>query len=151
MSNTTLNNYKKTIEYLLTLKGVPQETLLIPIHADKWSVREIIGHLFYWDKFILEQMVPKICKEAKLPPFPDHDEYNTKAINYITKFQTTSDLIDEFASTRETLCNKIASVSPEFKFTIGKGKRQFTTDSFLKMFVKHDVHHLKQIQEFLKG
>lgn len=150
MTTKAFNQYENTIEEVMNLKELSQEKLLVPINEGKWSVKEIIGHLYYWDKFILEKMAAIMEHGSKLPPFPDHDEYNKEAITYITKFTTVNELLVEFSLTRRALLKKMSSVAPDAKFIIGKGKRQFSTESFLKMFVKHDESHLKQIREFLK-
>lgn len=45
--NKTLNQFKKTIEDILRVKDVQSSPLLDPINKGKWSIREIVGHLYY--------------------------------------------------------------------------------------------------------
>ncbi len=144
----TLNQFKQTIDEILKLKDVQEDQLLEPISLGKWSIREIVGHLYYWDKFNLEKMVPKMANETSLPPFPDHDRYNEKAISYL-EGQSVESIINAFVKTRMELINNISEVSDNVRFTIGKGKRKFSAESFIKIFVEHDIHHLKQINKKL--
>jgi uncharacterized damage-inducible protein DinB len=142
-------DYGKTIEELSRFKGLHEHRFLEPINEGKWSVKEIIGHLFYWDKFILEKHVPFMNQGAVLITFPDHDEHNSEAIQYISAFKTTSSLIDEFVEKRRQLIETMSGIDSDVKFTIGSGKRQFTVEKYLNIFIHHDNHHLKQIKERL--
>ncbi len=66
-----------------------------PIREGKWSIREIVGHLYYWDKYNLEIMVPKMANGANLPPFPNHDQHNEEAMSYL-RDSTVESIISEF-------------------------------------------------------
>ncbi|NHN35640.1 DinB family protein [Paenibacillus agricola] len=142
-------NYEKSTEEISKLKGIDEQRLLEPIKEGKWSVKEIIGHLYYWDKFILEQHVPNMAEGAKLIAFPDHDLHNKEAIQYIGSYITVESLIDDLIQERKQLIETISGVESTVKFTIGTGKRQFTVEKHLKIFIDHDIHHLKQIEERL--
>jgi hypothetical protein len=80
MTNKLFKDYEYTIHEVRKLKDIPEAALLNPIQLGKWSIREIIGHLFYWDKFILEQQVPHFSKNASLPPFNDYELHKQEAI-----------------------------------------------------------------------
>ena len=81
--NKTLSQFENTIEEISNLKKLHNSQLLEPIHEGKWSIRDIVGHLYYWDKYNLEQMVPKMSEGANLPVFPDHDQQNNEAILHL--------------------------------------------------------------------
>ncbi|CAG7609884.1 hypothetical protein PAESOLCIP111_01216 [Paenibacillus solanacearum] len=149
MGVTEVLNYGNTIEQLSRFKGLHEHRFLEPINEGKWSVKEIIGHLFYWDKFILEKHVPFMHQGAVLISFPDHDEHNSEAIQYIRAFSTTRSLIDEFVEKRRQLIDKMSGIDIDVEFTIGSGKRQFTMEKYVNIFIEHDNHHLKQIKERL--
>ncbi|GAB2564882.1 DinB family protein [Gracilibacillus alcaliphilus] len=146
---------KKEIRILKTmadeveaLKQVEEEQLCEPIQADKWSIREIVAHLYYWDKFNLENMVPFMQDEAKLQAFPDHDTHNREGLEKV-KDVSVYEIIDQFLVTRLQLCTALEEVDSKNRFTIGSGKRKFGADSFIRIFQKHDKHHLEQIQKKL--
>lgn len=150
MNNLSLKKYEKNRNYFLSLHTLSEEKLLKETEHSKWSIREIIGHIYYWDKYLLDVMVPEMFEGAALPVFPDHDIYNEKAMKHIIKFTSTKELLNEFSLTRDSLLHKIEALPEDTTFTIGKGKKSFSPDTFIAMFVEHDDHHIKQIETFLK-
>ncbi|ADU32256.1 DinB family protein [Evansella cellulosilytica] len=144
----TFKEFASACEEVLKLQGVPEEKLCEPIQEGKWSVREIIGHLYYWDKFNLERMLPDMHDGADLRKFPDHDEHNAEAISFLQD-EPVEAIVDRFVETRQVLTGKLVSLDGNMRFTIGGGKRKLSVESFTKIFVKHDTHHLKQIAEKL--
>lgn len=147
--NKTFQEFAKTLNVVQMLCETDEHILLEPIGEGKWSRKEIIAHLYYWDKFNLEVMVPKMSDGANLPSFPDHDDYNKLAVEALEK-DTVHTIIQYFVETRNELLQKINNIPSDIRFTIGKGKRQFSPESFMKMFLKHDAHHIKQINGKLK-
>lgn len=145
-----VKQFEGTIDDIQKLKDVQESQLNEPIAKGKWSIREIVGHLYYWDKYNLEIMIPKMTDGANLPPFPDHDQHNEEAISYLSG-QSVDSIIDAFIETRKELIENISKVGESVRFTIGKGKRRFSSESFIKIFVKHDIHHLQQINEKLNN
>ncbi|WP_026691387.1 DinB family protein [Alteribacter aurantiacus] len=149
MKTKTLMQFEKTADEVAALGKAPKEALLNPIEAGKWTPREIICHMFYWDKFNKEQMVPHMADGARLPAFPDHDKHNAEGLEYLKKCEDPEEVIDLFVKVRNELVSEFESLNPDMRFTIGEGKRQFSPESFVKMFVKHDQHHLKQMDQAL--
>lgn len=149
MSLKSLISYMNTTKEIAILKENEEHILLNPIKEGKWSIREIIGHLYYWDKFILEQHIPFMAQGANLIAFPDHDYHNNEGIQYISSFKNVATLIDKFLYTRNQIFEAIHSIKSDIKFTIGSGKRQYTLESYFSIFSKHDIHHLVQIRNKL--
>lgn len=139
-----LMEFEETIDAIKKLKDVQESKLNEPISKGKWSIREIVGHLYYWDKYNLEKMVPIMANGVNLPQFPNHDQHNKEAILYL-RDKTVESIIDAFIETRKELIDSISEIEEDVRFTIGKGKRQFSGESFIKIFLKHDIHHLQQI------
>lgn len=148
--NNTLRQFEEMIDHILQLKEVSEDKLREPIKEGKWSIVQIVGHLFYWDKFNLEKMVPHMAEGSDLPRFPDFDQHNAEAMSFIEDYSVGS-LIDLFVHTRKELHEKMTGLGEDVRFTIGGGKRKFSAESFLNIFTKHDLHHLEQITEKLKG
>lgn len=144
----TLSQFNKTIDDISNLKEVSEVKLCEPISEGKWAIREIVGHLYYWDKFNLENMLPLMIEGADLPKFPEHDKHNKEAMTFL-KNDSVKSIIDNFVVTRKELKDRISSVDENIRFTIGGGERQFSGESFIKIFIKHDIHHLKQINKKL--
>ncbi|KAB8129198.1 DinB family protein [Gracilibacillus oryzae] len=147
--NKTLSQFEKMVDRVTELKAIPEEKLSDPVKEGKWSIMQIVGHLYYWDKFNLENMVPNMTDDGDLPQFPDHDQHNEEAMSVIKEYSVES-LIDSFVITRKELIERISEVGKDVRFTIGGGKRKFSAEAFIKIFIKHDAHHLKQIDEKLQ-
>lgn len=147
--NKTLNQFEKMSDSIWELKETDETKLSEPVKEGKWSIRQIVGHLYYWDKFNLGKMVPHMNDGADLPAFPDHDMHNEEAMSFITD-HSTEDLIDSFVTTRKELAERISGVGKDVRFTIGGGKRKLSAESFIKIFLKHDEHHLRQINQKLQ-
>lgn len=145
----TFKQFAETIDEIEKLKQVPEETLLEPIREGKWSVRDIIGHMQGWDSLILGMFVPEMAKGANLPPFPNHDVFNAASIESIEGL-SAREVIDRFIHTRKQLVGAVSVIDQDVRFTIGDGKRQFSAESLIKVFLKHDTHHLEQISEKLR-
>ncbi|WP_277584932.1 DinB family protein [Psychrobacillus antarcticus] len=145
-----LEEFEETIDAIKKLKAVQESKLNEPISKGKWSIREIIGHFYYWDKYNLEKMVPIMANGVNLPQFPNHDQHNKEAISYL-RDNTVESIIDAFIETRKELIDSVSKVEEDVRFTVGKGKRQFSGESFIKIFLKHDIHHLQQINSKLNN
>lgn len=104
--------------------------------------------MYYWDKVNLEKMVPKMAQGADLPNFSNHDTQNKEAMKYIADF-SDEEVVDNFIAARKDICASLSNIDENVRFTIGGKKRQFSVDSFVKIFIKHDIHHLKQINDKL--
>ncbi|WP_152655709.1 DinB family protein [Oceanobacillus sp. CFH 90083] len=146
--STVFTAYESTMETVSELKEADEQSLITPIKENAWSIREIIGHMYYWDDYNLHNMVSQMNHGANLPPFPDHDTQNEKAIQSL-EGESVYQIIDSFIERREEFLDAVKQVDKQDRFTIGNGKRAFSAESFVKIFVKHDAHHLKQIEDFL--
>ncbi|WP_430786766.1 DinB family protein [Virgibacillus flavescens] len=151
MLNNAISNFKDTTKKIEELKRLPDSTLTTPIQKDKWSIREIIGHVYYWDKFNLEKMVPFMLNDAILQAFPDHDLHNKEALEHIDKFESVEQIIDTFVSTRRKLAAELSSIDEDVEFQIENEPIEFTVESFVSIFIEHDSHHLQQIDNHLKN
>lgn len=149
MSQQTFIQFGQTVEELEKLKKYPETILTEPIAKGKWSIREIVGHMFYWDQFNLAEMVPYMSHGAKLPSFPDYDAKNREAVAYIDRFDSVASIIDAFGKTRKQLIESISQIDDTIQFTMGNEPHELSTESFVNIFVEHDSHHLKQIQTHL--
>ena len=49
--NKTFKHFKEMITEVLPLKEEQAERLEAPIKEGKWSIREIVAHLYGWDQF----------------------------------------------------------------------------------------------------
>lgn len=141
-------DYKKMINEVALLERENELVLLLPIKENKWSIREIIGHLYHWDDYNLQTMVSQMRNGAILPNFPDHDQHNQKGLQSL-EGKTAHQILTLFIEKRQAIIEAIEKIDMMDRFTIGSSKRAFSSETFIKIFVKHDAHHLKQIKDFL--
>lgn len=136
---------KEFEEFYYYVDSIDEELLLLPIADGKWTVKEVISHLINWDKYSIERMVPYMEDKAKLPEFIDHDTHNLVAVEMAKNYHDSSALKNDFRETRQTLVSKLKDIESNISFTIGKGKRKYSIDSYVKIFIHHDKEHQKQI------
>ncbi|TMW71407.1 DinB family protein [Alteribacter natronophilus] len=147
---STFDQFEQAAEPIESLMAEgSHDGLYEPIAEGKWSIREIVGHMYMWDRFLLENMVPHMEDGGVLPAFPDHDRFNREAINGLEGV-SVEEIVSMFVKTREKLVQELKGMDPAIRFTIGKGKRRFSPESFVKMFIKHDRHHIMQIEKKLE-
>ncbi|WP_413377544.1 DinB family protein [Alkalihalobacillus sp. 1P02AB] len=143
--NKIITQFELMLDEMDPLNSVEENKLTEPVEAGKWSISEIIAHLYGWDKYNLEIMVPKMTAQNNLPAFPEHDPFNEKTLQSV-EGKSAFEIIHMFVQTRKQLVAALSEVDKEIRFTIGTGKRAFSAESFTKIFVKHDAHHLTQIK-----
>lgn len=154
MASKVIQQFGQFRDYVRSLnEGVVDDVVwLEPIAPGKWSLKELLCHLWYWDVYSLERMVPYFEHNAKLPEFMDIDTYNKEAITQASTFTNIDSLVSAFVETRTKMIHTIEKIyDPAIRFTIGKGKRQYSIDSYVKIFVDHDEHHRKQIELLLNS
>lgn len=139
-----------TKEFLVVTQ-YPEETLTEQLSDGKWSVREIIGHLLYWDKFNLEKMIPSMSHGAVLRSFPNHDLHNEEAVTYLQNYKSVRDILDDFVKIRKQFVNELQKLDKNMEFEIENEPNTFTIETFAEIFLEHDMHHLNQIKEKLKS
>ncbi|WP_280768855.1 DinB family protein [Salipaludibacillus daqingensis] len=147
---TDVNELQKILFLAENLKSYDEKTLTIPIAPGKWSVREIVGHLYYWDSYLMESMIPHMAQDAVLPPFPNPAVYNRAAIASLEGRRATR-LIEEFINARKLLMEQLATLDDQMTFNIRGSEKSFTTKEIVDMFTKHDNHHQEQIETFLSS
>ncbi|MFS0788323.1 DinB family protein [Shouchella sp. 1P09AA] len=136
------------IEEVKPLKDQEEAVLTEPISEGKWSLREIVAHLYKWDAYNTTQMVALMEDGAQLPAFPNHDSFNAAGVKELEGIPVY-EIVNRFISQRASLIEALDAVDPQAHFTIGKGKRTFTAESFAKIFVHHDGEHLPQFHDQL--
>ncbi|WP_160036933.1 DinB family protein [Paenibacillus sp. An7] len=137
---------KEFEEFVFYVDSIDDELLSIPIAEGKWTVKEVITHLTNWDAYSIEKMVPYMKDNAILPEFINHDTHNVVAIELAKSYKDRETLKNDFRETRKRLVSLLNSIGSDITFTIGKGKRKYTVDSYAKIFVHHDKHHQGQIE-----
>ncbi|NJP38134.1 DinB family protein [Alkalicoccus luteus] len=139
------------MEAIIPFAGMLEEQnetwLNTPTAPAKWGTREIIGHLFYWDRFLLESVLPAMQAGKPIPPFPIPDVYNRSAVAAL-EGRSAHRLIRDFIETRQALVAVLKETAPESVPQKGSDKT-WTPAELDAFFGAHDEHHQLQIETFL--
>lgn len=77
MNKKLLDQFERFNEFV---KSIDDVTWQKPIAAGKWTVKEVVTHLWNWDTYTSNTMLPHIKDQAKLPGFVDRHEHHKKQI-----------------------------------------------------------------------
>jgi uncharacterized damage-inducible protein DinB len=146
--NKVLNQFSDFLLWVDKLKETTSDLWLKPVATGKWSLREILTHIMYWDRNSLEIMVPNMSEGAKLF-FVDIEEHNQEAAVIAQSYNSIEVLIDDLIKTRKQLLDLLEKkYNDTTKFTIDN--RNYTYKNFVDVFIHHDEHHKIQIETFLE-
>lgn len=138
------------IDYIKSIRSLNEQILRAPIRNGKWSVIEIIGHFHAWDEFVLQNRIPYFLTNSSLPPSPNTDELNYLSAQ-LSKNNSILHTIEKFIRIRTELV-EILNQLPEENWLAELKINQSTLSlySYFKGLMEHDLHHMNQIQSFLK-
>lgn len=126
-----------------------QESLLQPIAAGKWSVLDILCHIWLWDKYILEYMLPKI-RPGAVVSFPDHHSINSQVDTYTKSCKDPKMLFQKFIDTRIQIIESFEALLDTGITNFYVGKKECSPSYFLDNYIiKHDFHHKNQMEAYL--
>ncbi|MGG0288954.1 DinB family protein [Peribacillus butanolivorans] len=151
--NGMINEFQGFISFVESLRNLNEDMWTSPIAENKWSARDIIGHIMFWDKYILEEAIVKIYtnQSVNVQDF-NIDEFNKNAVDYV-KTKDQEEIINQTLHYRQELIDTLKLLSEEkfFNNYIDSSGNNFTVNSFLEDFIPHDDHHKRQIEGFLKS
>ncbi len=150
MTSQAIQEFRAFIPYIEGLRSLEESVWQQPIAPGKWSLKELVCHLWNWDRFSIDVMVRGMAHGANLPAFVDIEEHNQKAIELAKDFNNASELIDAFVRTRSELIEELSKkYDSRIRFTIGGFKRKYSMDSYIEIFTHHDEQHKAQIENKL--
>ncbi|MGG0657371.1 DinB family protein [Rummeliibacillus pycnus] len=154
-----LKEFEQLVVWVETLKKYSEKNFNLPISKGKWSVAEIISHLMFWDRYILEETLPYMKQNADIKSI-EFQELNDKASEYSLSGVTVKTLIDQFIEGRNVLVSKLREKSEEefsvhFKIN-GEEVDPYsgyphTIFNYISSFLWHDNHHKNQVVEFFNN
>jgi uncharacterized damage-inducible protein DinB len=147
MASQAIQEFRAFIPYIEDLRALEESVWQQPIAPGKWTLKELVCHLWNWDRFSVDVMVPLMTHGASLPAFVDIEEHNQTARELAKSFNSASELIDAFVQTRTALTEEITKkYDSQVRFTIGGFKRKYSIDSYIEIFTHHDEQHKAQIE-----
>lgn len=138
-----LEDFKEWIRFVSEIREMDWQ---ITIAEGKWSVQDIVSHILLWDKYFFEAAINPILNNKPLSlTYLNFDKFNRDAIEY-GKTKTKEELIRETIQYRNMILESIENFEDD-KFTNEYVEGKFTVISYLRDFISHDQHHMRQIEE----
>lgn len=138
-------------------KSLPNDNKLMnkPIGEGKFSVKEIIAHLYRWDEYLINVGIPSILENGNIE-FPNFNDYNNESAKLVAE-NGIEEVIEHATKTREKLV-KIFKDNEQYSHKkismnghthIPNSEKPYTFYYLIEDFSEHDQHHKQQIEEFL--
>lgn len=142
-----INPFKEWNEFVLDIADMDWST---PIAEGKWTIHDVVSHIMLWDKYFYDTTIePIVSDKAITLELIDFDIFNQNAITY-GETKTKEELIESTIKYRSMIVECISSLD-EAEYSKNYVEGRFSFDSYLKDFISHDLHHMKQIEEIKKA
>ncbi|AOM83085.1 DinB family protein [Salisediminibacterium beveridgei] len=138
--------------YADKLKGwsnLPEQELLTPVRAGGWSMRHIIGHIYYWDRFLIETVIPAVKSDIPLRHWPQPDIYNQSALASI-EGRRANWVAERGIEMRSILLDQLTDLDMATPINIPYNSKVKSVGQMIELFTAHDAHHIHQIERYLK-
>ena len=141
ISVTLVRSFPETRELL---ESVPLDRECWAYAPDKWSFREVVGHLIDMERvFTGRALWIARDPETALPSF----EQNIWAPNSNARNRPLRELLYEWASVRAASLTLIQSFDPDAMLRVGMASgRKFSVRSLVWMIAGHEFHHRKLLR-----
>lgn len=144
------NHYLQFSDWLVSLRGIDNESWNSPIGEGKWSVGAVITHLLLWDEYSLKERFPYFEQDVKLTPFPNYQQVNDEAKRMAEEI-TKEEIIDKLLEIRKKYEHLLSEKNEEMlNISFSIGSHTLTVRDYFKDFIDHDLHHQNQVNEALK-
>ncbi|WP_379134059.1 DinB family protein [Paenibacillus sp. sgz500958] len=143
-----LDEFKKWNSFILEMKDFDWTTSK---KDGQWTIHDIVSHIMLWDKYFFEEVIERISTDKPLAKSLlnlTFDEFNKNSIEH-GKTLRKDELIELTMKYRNLLIDNITNMD-ELKFTKGYFDNKFTVEGYLKDFIWHDQHHMKQMEVLKK-
>ena len=87
----------------------PAQMTAVPGPQDDWSVKDLIAHITWWEKYVL-RMVNDLTNGKKFAAINDYNAYNAETLT-TSQQRSLEDVLGEFASHEATLLAVIGQLS----------------------------------------
>lgn len=139
----TLENQKQDMSDLLN--GLGEEAAAFRYAPDKWSVKEVIGHIIDVER-VFSHRALRFARNDKTPlPEFDQDMYIDQA-NFDSR--SLIDIADEYRTVRESTLYMFYSFNEEYFSREGTASGvKFTVRAIPFIIAGHEVHHHQILKE----
>jgi uncharacterized damage-inducible protein DinB len=141
-------NYRQLIlakEAITLLGPLTEEKASYRYAVDKWSIKQIIGHMTDHER-IMTYRALRFSRKDKTA-LPGYDQ-NLFVDNSRFDEQPASQLIQDFENVRNATISFLNSLSTEQLALTGTAwKYELTVEEFLKATIGHELHHIAIIKQ----
>ncbi|BBI35221.1 DinB family protein [Cohnella abietis] len=150
--NEIILGYGEWINFAKNLNQYEETTWLTPLGQDKWTVKEVLGHLLLWDKYIHEEVTSPILQNKTLGLSEDTDieEFNREAGRWALS-KSKDEIVSELISSRRVVLEDLQMIPEEGFTNVYKdtNANPFVLKDFIIEMTRHDNHHKKQVEAVL--
>jgi uncharacterized damage-inducible protein DinB len=132
-------------EAITLLGALTEEKAGYRYAADKWSIKQIIGHITDHERIMTYRALRFSRKDKTL--LPGYDQ-NLFVDNSRFDEQPVSQLMQDFENVRNATISFMNSLSTEQLALTGTAwKYELTVEEFLKATIGHELHHIAIIKQ----
>lgn len=137
-----LKEYDKTVNFL---KSIPAEKENFAYAPDKWSVKQVVGHIIDTER-IMAYRALRISRNDK-NPLPGYDQEDFIKYGNAQR-RTVNDLADEFEAVRKANLLMFKTFNQEELQRRGTASGfEVTVNGLLYIIAGHELHHLNILKE----
>jgi hypothetical protein len=127
------------------LRGIPAERADFAYAPDKWTIKQVVGHLIDVERVMSYRALRFSHNDAtELPGFDE----NTWVVNSNFAERTLPDLVDEYAAVRAATIHFAKHVSLDASTRRGTANGQgLSVRALLYIIAGHELHHVALIRE----
>ena len=127
------------------LNGISEEQSTYRYAADKWSIKQIVGHMTDHERIMTYRALRFSRKDAT--PLPGYDQ-NLFVENSRFDELSFQQLVTDFKNVRTATNSFIESLSEgQLGLKGAAWKYELTVEEFLKATIGHEIHHIDIIKE----
>jgi uncharacterized damage-inducible protein DinB len=132
------------------LNGISEEQASYRYAADKWSIKQIVGHITDHERIMTYRALRFSRKDTTLLPGYDQNLFVDNSRFDELSFQQ---LVTDFKNVRTATNSFINSLSDaQLRLKGAAWKYELTVEEFLKATIGHEIHHIDIIKEnYLKN
>ncbi|RZT15510.1 DinB family protein [Fictibacillus sp. BK138] len=140
------------IHWVTTLEEMSDEQWFQPLKPGTlWGTADIISHLLFWDRFVIENRLSFLLENKKFPRLSvDAEERNLAASNYARAGISKVELIEEYVTTARELVSLIGKIDPKSFKEPCLEQEQLLLGEYFEGLIQHEMQHKKQIESLME-
>ncbi|WP_028560584.1 DinB family protein [Paenibacillus pinihumi] len=143
-----ISNSGAFIDFVRKLQPCDEQIWIRPLGPQKWTIKEVVAHLLFWDQYFYEEVIRKIVLGQPLTLTEDIDveAFNQKSAAWALS-RSKDEIVQAAVSSRTAILEALRVIPAEDytkEYTDADGAR-FVLQEFLVENFGHDQHHRGQI------